>query len=325
MGRENEWKIAVVGELGTLQLIHVRRAPHNTRRRAPMAALTQAILAVLVEGGVKPNKLRKTVMARQTVQDEGASWDDFAASLAALEASGTVERETQADFSELCVLVGASVQKKKKRALDALAEATPAQGEAGKKAKRPKEQPVKGSDDGAAAPKTIIRTTMTVPARFVPFLLRQSGKKVKNIEVNTKTHIQCGSKEEAAAPSSRASKAPGTQLPSGALERLAADRAVGDKEEKDKDRVLTITGGEAKHLKGAQILIEKMLEAFQRNGKPGGDSNGGKGKGGGGKGKGKGKGGKGKGGTGRAALPETDHGDSEGGDAKKKRRDRKFY
>jgi hypothetical protein len=107
--------------------------------------------------------------------------------------------------------------------------------------------------------------------------------KVKNIEVNTKTHIHC------------------------------APEVSVESQNSDAVRIVTISGGEEKHLKAARILIDKMFEAFKGCPKIIGKHQG--------KGKGKGKGEKSfKNKESKSALPTKAASDPE-----TKKKSRKFY
>jgi hypothetical protein len=282
-----------------------------------------SVLEMLAKKEMKPNKLRKLVFNdRFTKKHPELAWTDFANTLSAMTEEGVILLERQADLSEVCVLASTHQGQKSstanKRSLnDGDAPAAKMAGKA-KKAKVDSNGTLDDSqeEDAGSGPEeeSLIQKKMEVPERFIPFLLRQSGQKLKNIEVNTKTHIQCAPKKNATS-----SKGPWGGESADSDEGEASEDHV---DTEDETRALTITGRENKHVKAAKILIEAMLQAFIRNNKAGigpgnegsagkggkgkgvkgGKGSGGKGgkgkdKGGkGGKGKGKGKGGKGDGG-----------------------------
>lgn len=197
--------------------------------------LVEMIVSALGQSDLKPNKLRKVVMESANVKAKcpEATWKDFAVALEEAEKSGSVSRQTQADFSEVCVLKKKGSGSSKKRPLETNTSVS-GSAEAQKKGKREgKSEP--GPIDQQ---KAVIKRVIEVPSAFVPFLLRLSGQKVRNIETNTKTHIHCS---------------PST----------SSEDSTGASEA----RKITITGGEEKHLSAAQILIDNMLKAFEGNGR----------------------------------------------------------
>mmetsp|Transcript_63299 Transcript_63299/g.108712 ORF Transcript_63299/g.108712 Transcript_63299/m.108712 type:complete len:327 (+) Transcript_63299:58-1038(+) len=322
--------------------------------------MKQSVLNLLQTKSIKPNKLRKLVFSEHFKKEHpDCTWTDFSNTLGAMAKEGLVVMELQEDFSELCVLPsrlqGAAAVTKRP-----LYDATSKEAKKPKTAVVNKEVVITAETPGG---QSVIKKSMKVPAQFVPFLLRESGQKLKNIEVNTKTHIQCETKKHAALNENEESvkkmvlKSPGTTPPDACGGSGIDDNedalATGESDPKLDVRVLCIAGGTEKHVNAAQILVEAMLEAFHRrnsgNEVPGGCQ---RGKGVGGKsvaGKGKsgkgrsGKGGKGakgnasagmkgsgfsgkrgngKGEAGTTALSEIQEGVAE---AKKKKRERKYY
>lgn len=274
-------------------------------------SLSDRILKVLSDGrAIKANKLRKLVFASPGI-DPTTTWDDFKDAFEVLvrvkAVSKTIQPETVTAAAHEVVQLTTAVAK-----------AAPA---AAKRAREEKLNEVtssakkaKGGVSGEPSDRgDVLKSTMDVPAKFLPMLLRQQGKKIKNIEINSKTRINA--------------------------EASGKDEAAND--ELGSIRTITITGSEEKHLRTARVLLNKMLSAFTSFGKtePGvDDKNGGEkgkgsrdgvgqgGKGGGNGGKG-GKGGdRGKGkGNGGGLSPVASASAASGDDAKAKKRDRKFY
>ena len=199
-------------------------------------------------------------MSIPDVSQSKATWDDFKDSLEALEDDGTVEREVPDGGDEVCVLSSASGgggddNSKRKRSAEI------AQDRVDVKAKKAKKATAQDAFDAS----NIIELNMEVPGRFIPFLLRQSGRKLENIETNTKTRIQVLAPATDTADDDiiRDARTPGTKLPSSFNFPTSADAGGGEGAATEQPkRALTIKGKEEKHLKGAQILIQKMLDAF---------------------------------------------------------------
>lgn len=222
--------------LNLIALLYHGRDPDRCRKMAALKVISELILTQLNEkGDAKPNKVRKVVMEKLKDKLPAATWTDFSEAIEHLEKSGEVKRETLPDFSEILTL---KKTPPKKRSLDG----------------------TKISDESLteseheAKPFIKLERKISVPDRFIPFLLRQSGQKLKNIELNSKTRIHCS-------PSISSLKA--QKEADSSSSKVSGVVSDGDA------RVITIVGGEEKHLKTAQILVEKMLSAFQKNDKSG--------------------------------------------------------
>ena len=143
-----------------------------------------------------------------------------------------------------------------------------------------------------------VTRTIEMPSGFVPFLLRANGLKLANIEANSKTRIQVEQ---------------GRQRKGAPLDEKHDTELANDSEKGHFFRRITIKGAQERHCRTAEILMQKMYEAYSRKEtsvscgpktkkhEARGDRTS-KGKGGRGKG-GRGKGGRGKGGRGKDAEP----------------------
>jgi hypothetical protein len=232
-----------------------------------MEEIKSKILRLLANEQLKPNKLRKKVMdAGMKAKFPDLTWDDFAAQLKSLEEAGQVLKvpDPSEPNGELCCLPNSDVKptqakpkpvERKKRALDMdIKESVNVVGEDGE------------GGEGESAKKPKLQVTIDLPEKFIPFLLRQEGAKLKNIETNSKTKIQCDQKkvpQSSQAEAGRAIKSPLTNI-ADLVQKVVEAEGVNNENE---TRSIVITGFEEKHLKTAQVLINSMLNAFHKNGK----------------------------------------------------------
>jgi hypothetical protein len=177
-----------------------------------MEAAITTVLAAAGDGW-KPNKVRKKTFAKLGATD--ATWTDFKDCLKRLVKAGTVlevgDRVRLSDAPTRAPPPAAAAPAKRK---------APAIDEDAAEKRQKKDAAVARKAERAGG----CTAELSIPAGFVAVLLRQSSTKLKNIETNSKTHVQ-----------------------------ISRDGAT-----------LTISGETEARLKTAEVLLGGMLKAFDR-------------------------------------------------------------